>query len=272
MRAEDSLPVCPRRDAGIYSGGEGWRHFVFALFARNGQKTRDARGLRGGDRSSGARATKAATKTPSLWLVKGRWRRAVNNGSVTKPAKMSLRRWSVHMYDAVNVQFHPRACYSYTWKRTQAQPLPPHAKNTKWETNADGGFHDAAVRFARRQLAAGLRCGCTEVTFGQITQVCRLVFLPECRQRCCLLLQRRSLTGIAQLLLAVPLQAGAGRCGAVCGDMQPVCARHGSHTIWVRVSVQKTPTLQLHAAHTLQTAPHTLCFITHIAFNVGAFV
>lgn len=168
------------------------------------------------------------------------------------------------------------SCMLFLYVEMQTGPTSPTSrkkKNTKWQTNADGGFHDAAVRFACRQLAAaGLRCGCTEITFGQITQVCRPGFLPERRQRCCLLLQRRSLTGIAQLLLAVSLQAGEGRCGAVCGDMQPVCARHGSHTIWVRVSAQKTPALQLRAAHQLQTAPHALCFIAHVALNIGAFV
>lgn len=40
-------------------------------------------------------------------------------------------------------------------------------------------------------------------------------------------LQRRSLTGISQLLLAVQLLAGGGRCGAaaVCPEMQPVCSQ-----------------------------------------------
>lgn len=71
--------------------------------------------------------------------------------------------------------------------------------------------HDAGFRFACRPLAAG----CQRGRVRQIMEPCRGFFfsLPECRQRC-RLLQRRSLTGISQLLLAVRLQAGAGRCGA----------------------------------------------------------
>lgn len=41
--------------------------------------------------------------------------------------------------------FHPCAWYSYTCKRTEAQPLPPHAKNIKWQDECRWRiFHDAA--------------------------------------------------------------------------------------------------------------------------------
>lgn len=77
-------------------------------------------------------------------------------------------------------------------------------------TDADGGF--LTTRGLVRRSAA--RCEArTPPWFSSENRVCRAFFLPECRQRCCLL-QRRSLTGITQLLLAVRVQAGAGRCGA----------------------------------------------------------
>lgn len=51
-------------------------------------------------------------------------------------------------------------------------------------------------------------------------------FLPECRQRCCLLQRRRLLTGLAQLLLAGGYrpEGGAAEQPTVCPEMQPVCS------------------------------------------------
>lgn len=72
---------------------------------------------------------------------------------------------------------------------------------------------------------------------------------------------------------APPRSVAAGRRGALRSGLQwhATCLRPARITHRLG-PCQKTPTLQLHAAHKLQTAPHTLCFITHIAFNIGASV
>lgn len=98
------------------------------------------------------------------------------------------------------------------------QPLPPHAEISR-QMPMESCDAAPGPMFGTRRTSDGIR---------QIKEICRVV-LPECRRRCCLSLQRQSLTGRSQLLVAVPRQAGGGRCGAAaCPEMQPVCAHSGS--------------------------------------------
>lgn len=86
------------------------------------------------------------------------------------------------------------------------------------KTNADGGLRRSVTRTSEA------RCGARKWDLIREIKAKRGWFLTWV-QTAVLSLQRQSLTGSTQLLLAVPQEAGGGRCGAeaVCAEMQPVC-------------------------------------------------
>lgn len=145
---------------------------------------------------------------------------------------------SISAHNQQKMLYHPAArAIHLRWRREEAQPLPPHAKHTHAERV---GPSDSRRECRWRLETARLYCvaspaGSDEAPVPPVPQRPPLRFarrpvpLPEVQTAVLspCFSGSQSLTGIAQLLLAVPLQAEAGRWGAFrAAHMQPVgCCR-----------------------------------------------